>query len=152
MLSRMIPEFGPTSGRLPAGEHAASWEELVARTGFSTIRRRQLEGLLKAARLLASVGVTHIFVDGSFATKKHNPGDYDACYVDDGLDFSAIDPVLRDFSDRRKAMKAAYGGELFPANSPANELGEPFRTFFQTTSEGRPKGVIVLDLSTLPDD
>lgn len=148
----MIPDFGPTSGRLPAGEHAASWEDLVAKTGFSTVRRQQLEGLLRAARLLASVGVSHLFIDGSFATRKHNPGDYDACYIDDGLDFSWIDPVLRDFSDRRKAMKAAYGGELFPAGAAANAAGEPFRTYFQKTPEGRPKGVFVLDLSTLPDD
>lgn len=148
----MIPAFGPTSGRLPIGEHAATWDELVAKTGFSHVRRQHLDGLLRAARQLRSVGVTHIFIDGSFATRKHNPGDFDGCYYDAGIDFTAVDPVLRNFANGRKAMKDAYGGELLPAGAIEMTSGEPFRSFFQKTAEGRPKGIIVLDLSTLPND
>ena len=44
-----MPPFDPESGRLPEGEHVASWEELVDRFGWTPRRRRLLDGLDEAS-------------------------------------------------------------------------------------------------------
>jgi hypothetical protein len=41
----MLPAFDPDSGRLPPGEHVASWDEVVERFGWTERRRRLLDGL-----------------------------------------------------------------------------------------------------------
>jgi hypothetical protein len=56
-------------------------------------------------------------------------------------------PLLLDFSDRRAAQKAKFGGELFPAQFAAEPGGTAFLEFFQLdrlTQE--PKGIIAIDL------
>ena len=49
----------------------------------------------------------------------------------------------------RAAMKAKYGGELFPASSSAAP-GVAFRDFFRTDRDGIEKGVVLIDLGSLP--
>lgn len=147
----MIPPFGSVTGYLPRGIHHATWEELVKALGFSDRRRELLEGLRLGAHELKKAGASVVFLDGSFATKKHNPSDIDGCYNIDEVDPSVLDPVFRDFKNDRKAMKDKYGAEFFPATWIADNLsGDPFLTFFQKDRNGRAKGIIALDLSTLP--
>jgi hypothetical protein len=65
------------------------------------------------------------------------------------VDPNRLDPVLLDFSNGRAAMKAKYGGEFFPASAMA-VAGVLYRDFFQRDRNGVPKGVLQIDLGSLP--
>ncbi|MDP1647320.1 MAG: hypothetical protein Q8M01_03840 [Rubrivivax sp.] len=77
------------------------------------------------------------------------PGDFDGCWDRDGVDFDALDPVLLDFEGQREAQKDKFEGELFIAATQADELGTRFLDFFQRDRDGRPKGIIQIDLEEL---
>jgi len=62
------------------------------------------------------------------------------------VDPDQLDPVLLTFDRGRAAQKAKYHGELFPAQFAASPSGTTFLEFFQCDKEGRPKGIIALDL------
>lgn len=72
----MIPKFN-RDGRLPVGIHWATWQEIESRFGFSERRRQLLLGLRSALRTLRTAGCSKVYIDGSFVTMKHEPGDYD---------------------------------------------------------------------------
>ncbi len=62
-----------------------------------------------------------------------------------------LDPILLDFSDRRRAQKASFGGEMFPAEVPADQAGTRFLDYFQQDkTTGARKGIVALDLKDLP--
>jgi hypothetical protein len=61
-----------------------------------------------------------------------------------------LDAELRDFSNRRAAQKARYGGELFPAEWPAQVDGTTYLDYFQRDSKGRAKGIVAINLTELP--
>lgn len=105
-----------------------------------------LAGLACALRDLRAAGCKRAYIDGSFITTKEHPGDFDACWDLDGVDFDVIDEVLLTFDAGRRAQKAKYRGELFPADAAADPLGTLFRDFFQRDRDGNPKGIIVIDL------
>ena len=46
-------------------------------------------------------------------------------------------------------MKSKYLGELFPATS-STQSGVLFRDFFQSDRNGVPKGIVQIDLGSLP--
>lgn len=143
----MIPDFDDL-GRLPPGIHVASWSELVARFGGSPWRSRLLAGLKDALLSLKAAGCAVAYVDGSFVTEKSDPGDFDACWEEVGVNPEALEPVLLDFSGKRAAQKARFGGELFPATAPADVGGTSFLKFFQTDkATGDPKGIIAINLT-----
>jgi hypothetical protein len=98
------------------------------------------------AKSLADAGCTFFIVDGSFVTDKESPRDYDAC-----CDFSGINPTKVDLKlfGSREEIKAEFYGELFPEHYMADDE-YTFREFFQTDRDDIPKGVIRLDLKTLP--
>jgi hypothetical protein len=81
----VIPPFDPRTGRLPRGEHHASWEEVVERFGWNERRRRLIDGLADAVTALADAGCRRLWLNGSFVTAKDEPGDFDA---------DLLDPVL----------------------------------------------------------
>lgn len=67
------------------------------------------------------------------------------------MDPGSLDPELLDFSNRRAAQKAKYGGELFPADLAAEPAGTRFLDYFQRDkTTGKPKGIVALDLGDLP--
>jgi hypothetical protein len=145
----MIPMFD-TAGNLPPGIHAATWDEFVARFGTTPRRLTLLSGLKLALDELLAAGCRQAYVDGSFVTSKPDPGDFDACWESAGVDVDRLDPVLLTFDPGRRVQKAKYGGELFQANMPADLARTTFLEFFQRTRDGRPKGIVVLDLGALP--
>lgn len=147
----MIPRLGPTSGYLPKGIHAATWSEFVAAFDFSPTRKDLLEGFLRAGQELRANGVEELFVGGSFVSKRMSPKDYDCCFDDTNLDQDKVDSVLLDYSDERAAMKKKYGGEFFPAGAVAkfNPI-EVYKEFLQHDKNGRKKGLVLLDLKTMP--
>lgn len=146
----VIPPVDP-SGCLPAGEHDASWDEVEAAFATTPWRDYLTQGLRRACNALASAGCTRLWLDGSFVTGKPAPGDFDACWDGAGVDPNLLDPVLLDFSNRRAAQKAKYGGELFPAMAMADAAGRTFVDFFQVDKDtGMAKGIVVIDPRSVP--
>lgn len=145
----MIPAFDASTGYLPPGIHFATWAEVTARFAVNSHRARLTTGLLNALVNLAGAGCRKVMLDGSFVSEKALPNDYDAAYDTVGVNPYQMDPVFLDFSNARAAMKAKYGGELFPANADAGG-GVLYRDFFLKDRNGVPKGVIQIDLGSLP--
>lgn len=146
----MIPPFEPSTGLLPAGMHEATWEEFVARFGWTPHRLSLLAGLKAALDALRLAGCRRAYVNGSFVTAKAAPGDFDGCWETDGVDPARLDPVLMTFDAHRRTQKAKYRGELFFADAPADPAGTKFIDFFQRDRSGRLKGIVAFDLGTLP--
>ena len=142
----MIPAFDPDDGRLPPGEHVATWDEVVDRFGWTERRRRLLDGLAEAVELLTVAGCRTLWLNGSFVTAKYEAVDFDACWDTDGVDLDALDPVLLDLSDHRAAQKGRFGGELFP-NVVEAQSGLSFAEFFQNERDTGRKGIVVIYLS-----
>ena len=95
-----VPSFD-NNGNLPAGIHACTWEEAKETLAFNPRRQELLAGLKRACDVLKQAGCDKIYIDGSFATNKEFPGDFDVCWKDDNVDLKLLlelDPVLLDFS------------------------------------------------------
>lgn len=109
-----------------------------------------MAGLRSAVENLRDAGCRTLYVNGSFVTNKDAPGDFDACWDEEGVDPDALDPVLLTFDPGRATQKAKYLGELFPATALADGDGMSFLDFFQTDKDsGEPKGIIAIDLGGL---
>jgi hypothetical protein len=144
----MIPCIDQSTGYLPPGLHNANWADLAPRFAANSHRSFLLSGFERACRNFAGAGCQTILLDGSFVSTKDLPGDYDAAWEIDGVDPDLLDPVLLEFSNKRAAMKAKYGGEFFPASDYA-AVGVLYRDFFQKDRSGVPKGVLQLNLGGL---
>jgi hypothetical protein len=145
-----IPPFHE-GGNLPPGIHDATWEEIVDRFGRTARREELLTGLHEALLSLRNAGCRRAYLDGSFVTAKEEPGDFDACWEIAGVDAGQLDPILLTFADARRAQKERFGGELFPAEAAAEPHGTRFLEYFQRDKlTGEPKGILALDLETLP--
>ncbi|NEH86818.1 hypothetical protein GR239_28545 [Rhizobium leguminosarum] len=145
----MIPPIDKTTGYLPPGIHRVAWGDVLDVFSGNSHRRRLLDGLAAAMKNLSAAGCRTVLLDGSFVSQKELPSDYDGAWDTFGVDPDLIDPVLLDFSNQRAAMKLKYGGELFPASGLAAP-GVTFREFFQSDRNGVPKGVVELNLRSLP--
>lgn len=146
----VLPEFTP-AGLLPPGLHRASWQELCERFGGTRRRVRLLDGLLRAATNLRDAGAVVMWLDGSFVTNKPNPDDFDGAWDPTRVDLNKVDPVLvdpQDLHNGRLKQKAKYGGELLVGTE--GRSGWPIQQFFQQTLDGDVKGIVLLDLRTLP--
>jgi len=146
----MLPPFTAT-GSLPPGVHNASWDEFEKRFGGSPRREVLLQGLLEAATNLRAAGVRVLWLGGSFVTDKEEPNDWDGVWDPSNADLTKVDPVFIDQADLaagRYRQKTKYGGELLVGIETAT--GMPFQLFFQLDKNGDPKGIVRLDLRTLP--
>lgn len=129
----------------------ATWDEIEARFGGSRRREELLVGLREALESLAAAGCRIAYVDGSFATGKQEPRDFDACWETADVDPDRLDAAVLDFSNRRAAQKQRFGGELFPADRAAGPSGTRFLDYFQCDRDtGEPKGIVSIDLGELP--
>ncbi|HAL47944.1 MAG: hypothetical protein FI707_12410 [SAR202 cluster bacterium] len=145
----MIPPF-QNDGNLPPGIHWATWDEIVASFGATAWRQALLNGLKAALEEFRRSGCQTFYIDGSFVTEKDDPGDFDACWENAGVDPTVLDPVLLTFDRGRATQKAKYRGEMFPASAEAIPGGRTFFEFFQIDKDtGDPKGIIALDLGGL---
>ena len=111
-----MPSFN-SFGFLPEGIHEVSWAELEEHFAQNATRQCLLKGLWLGLQALALAGCSRAYIDGSFVTSKLKPGDIDVCYDSGGMDFRVLDPVLKDFSNRRAAQKAKFGCEFFEAEA-----------------------------------
>ena len=152
----MVPPLG-VDGNLPPGVHPASWHEVCLRFGGSPRRLMLLQGLREAIRTLKTAGCQMLYLDGSLVTDKEaiygeEPADFDGCWNPVGVLPTLLDPVLLDFSNKRAAQKAKFGGELFPSTFLAAPLGPVFLEFFQIDKvTGAAKGIVCLDLPGLDE-
>ena len=144
----MVPDF-TEDGLLPPGVHWATWEQIAERFGTNAWRKELLAGLREALENLRDAGCRTVYVNGSFVTTTDVPGDFDACWDEEGIDPEALDPVFQMLDPGRPAQKAKYLGELFPATALADASGLSFLDFFQKTEGEKPKGIIAIDLGGL---
>lgn len=145
----MVPDF-EANGYLGVGIHLATWREIVAKLGTTGHRRNLLEqGTLRVLRHLREAGVQDVWLDGSMATEKDRPSDYDLCYAVWQGDRNKVDPLIRSplaFTENgRQGMRRKYLGDIFPQSGPTGG----FLEFFQQ-DHGIPKGIIKVDMSSLP--
>jgi hypothetical protein len=145
----VFPSVDPQSGYLPPGVHLAGWPDIAACFGVNSHRKRLLVGLEQALRNFVGAGCRSVLLDGSFVSVKTLPQDYDAAWEPLGVDPGLLDPVLLGFTRKRAAMKLKYGGEFFPATGIAAP-GVLYRDFFQKDRNGVLKGIIDIDLGSLP--
>lgn len=106
----MLPEADPVTGFLPPGIHNATWQEVVARFGFNSHRRKLLGGLSVALSNLAGAGCQSILLNGSFVSHKTYPADYDGAWEIQGVDTSLVDAAFFDFRRGRAMMKSRFWG------------------------------------------
>lgn len=134
-------------GNLPSGIHPATWDEIVERYATTERRGQLMDGLRAAIESLHAAGCSRVYLDGSFVTDKEAPGDFEACWEAGSVDPALLDAVLLEFSDRRAAQKAKFGGELFPAQFVAEPGGTTFLEFFQRDGlTHQSKGIVAIDL------
>lgn len=146
----MLPAFNP-DGMLPPGIHSCTWDELVKGLAWSPRRQWLIAGLRLAALALKTAGCKVLYIDGSFVTQKDEPGDYDGCWESTGVDVAKLDPILLAFDPGRLAQKTKFRGELFVAHSVAErKTGKRYMEFFQQDRDGNRKGLIAIDLGSLP--
>jgi len=144
----VIPDFIST-GLLPDGIHWADLAEIRARYSWNTHREWLLSGFERAVAALQAAGCRLVYLNGSFATAKDYPRDYDVCWEMAGVDPALLDPVFFDFRNLRAAQKAKYFGEFFPASARpgVNAAFQTFLHFFQVDKlSGRSKGIIGIRL------
>lgn len=143
----MIPESNE-NGELPPGEHPATLDEIAIRYATNPTRTSQFEGLERAARALAAAACPTLWLNGSYITDKVEPGDYDATFAAEPIDWISLglaEPELLDFDAPRRTQKRVFGGELIPTFA----AGVDFVDFFQTNRDGARKGIIRIDLTEL---
>jgi hypothetical protein len=102
---------------------------------------------------LISAGCVAVYLDGSFVTASTSPADFDACWEMAGVDLKLLkqlEPLFFNFSNKRAAQKARFLGEFFPAEIAADAHRRTFLEFFQLDRTGLAKGIIRVDLGTLP--
>jgi hypothetical protein len=119
--------------------------------GSASAWRNTSHALLSRTRRGATLVACRSATGPSFAAAKELPSDFDACWEVAGVDAGRLDRELLDFSSRRAAQKARYGGELFPAETAAEPAGTTFLDYFQRDRDtDQPKGIIAIDLGALP--
>jgi hypothetical protein len=90
-----------------------------------------------------------VLLDGSYVSSKALPGDYDACWEPDGVDFGKLDPVFAEFANGRTSQKAKFKGEFFPSTMVAADIGRVFVEFFQVDRfTGNRKGILSISIDT----
>ncbi len=146
----MIPELIDIGGPwkvLPPGIHDASLADVKAAFAKNPTRKTLYAGLLAGVNALRRAGCKALYLDGSFVTEKHNPRDFDVCWEPHGVNAGALDPVLLDFSDRRRRQKQKFRGEFFPSSASADGT-RTFLEFFRVDRHtGKEKGIIRLALA-----
>lgn len=131
---------------LPVGIHATTMSEIEISFAYTPHRKRLFDGFCRAVNNLQSAGCSLIYLDGSFVTAKEHPGDFDAAWDPAGVDPYILDPVLLDFSNKRAAQKAKYGGELFISNAQALHSVNYIDFFQNDRDSGQKKGLLSIQL------
>jgi hypothetical protein len=147
MIPPLVSILGSPWDVLPPGVHEATLAEIETVFTYNVRRRELFGGLVAAGVLLSSVGCRLILLDGSYVSAKPLPGDFDACWDPDGIDFNKLDPIFEDFDNGRANQKLRFGGEFFPSTLMEADSGAAFADFFQVDRfTGKTKGILAIKL------
>ena len=142
-------EYQP-NGNLKIGIHLVTWDELVKEYGFNQRRLDLLNGLSNLIEDLKTCGCTILYIDGSFVTKKRNPGDYDACWREYDENHCLIKPgisfrILLEGTKEEQRLK--YGGDIRAAFTFADYNDNSYLEFFQRDKGDKSKkGILQLNI------
>ncbi len=142
-------EYQP-NGNLKIGIHLVTWEELEKEYSINQRRKDLLEGLKLLIADLKECGCTVLYLDGSFVTKKINPGDYDALWLDYNEQHQLIKldssfQTLLEGSREDQIFK--YRGEIRGAFTEPDYSGKSYLQFFQRDkTDGSKKGILQLNI------
>ena len=138
---------------LDPGVHYMTLDKLTEEFGFSEKRRELIDSISKVAKILKDIGCPVLYIDGSFASSKLEPNDWDGCY-ECSKEYSNFfemirekEPVLLQFENNREKQQQKYQCDLFPHWFKADIFGRTYWEFFQQTREGEPKGIIAIKLN-----
>lgn len=136
---------------LPVGIHDSTLQEVEHVYSTNATRTILFDGLVKGAKALSNAGCKTLYLNGSYVSSKRHPGDYDACWDPDGVNFEVLDPVFWDLTHGTGAQKEIYLGEFFPSTLVESGSNLLFIDFFQsiTDSESR-KGIVRIDTRNDP--
>lgn len=84
--------------------------DVQTRFAYNRKRRKLFQALEKVISILRECQCPEVFLDGSFITKKEEPGDYDLCYEPTGI---VATDNLRTFFITRETRKEEYLGDIF---------------------------------------
>ena len=150
----MIPPFDER-GQLPPGEpYEAAWGEIVERLTWTKQRQFLLERLLVVLVELRAYGCRWFYLDGSFVSDKDEPGDWDGCWEMEGVNavlLNEINPAL--YGDRlwRSRFREQYHGDIFRVRAGGYRSDQKsMLLYFQQDRNGNPKGILKIDLETVP--
>ena len=134
------------NGYLPPGVHRATVEDIERVFAWNPVRKRLVEGLVRALGNLAGAGVRWVWIDGSFVTAAEDPNDVDGCWEPNSwVRRDLLDPIFLDDRPPRDAMRRKYGVDfliaiLGQATSPT------IQEFFMADRDGKPKGILLVEL------
>ena len=97
---------------------------------------------------LRDAGCVSVKIDGSFVTSKLEPSDFDGTWDPDGVVKIELDPIID--SEDKYSMKDKYLGELYRQNTIEVATGKTFDEFFQMDRMKNRKGIVKINLETLP--
>lgn len=148
MIPNLVDLGNPTPWPvLPPGVHPATLAEVGARFATTPHRSLLFQGFVLVAGNLWGAGCLRVFLNGSFATDKPHPGDFDGCWDATGVDLTKVDPLFitaAGFVNKRAAQKAKYLGEMFIANAPAGNSSIFLDFFQQDKFSGQQKGILLV--------
>lgn len=142
----MLPELRE-DGKLPAGEHSASFDALAARFGGPSQTRRRLTRALENL-LPALEGVAHeIYIFGSYVTEKLAPEDLDI-FIILREDWIRNDPTRAvDLLDIRSNISQHNLELWFAPQDDAVLIRDRFQTCtYDPDNPGSPKGYVRLEV------
>ena len=142
----MIPDFR-ADGYLPEGLHIASEAEITFRFGSSSPRRRRLTLRLRRwIELARKIAARRLLVDGSFATKKLDPGDVDAVVLLPKDFIAQVEQGLEPALELEHMLLTRHPEEIFAAEDEAD--WNDWIEFFSRTREAdnRRKGLVEIEL------
>lgn len=147
-----LPSFRD-DGWLPAGHHAATWQEVIVRFGGKPNSRRAdiLVSLLRwrdAARARTLAGL--VLLDGSFVSDKEVPGDFDLVFSYDAATETLVraDREARTLTDYQACRALGFLGDVFalPASLKTSSPALSGLDMFDFDRQGTPKGVVKVQL------
>lgn len=189
MIER-LPAF-TEDGILPAGDYAITLEELLESTLVAgpldqevyphwdrVWRRKLVDNLGILVRQLVRVGISEIFIDGSFVEDKDHPNDIDGYFVCDlrrlasgelERKLNELDPhkvwtwdpkarrPYRGYPKLQLPMWHAYRVELYPHVGQLSGIRDEFgyelefpSAFRRSRRDSRPRGIIRLEVTDDP--
>ncbi len=133
------------NGYLPVGIHQATWEEIAARFGVGSPRRlfmsKQFVRLLEKAK--ATGHLRQVYIWGSFASAKPNPGDIDTLLVMSAeFESEKLNFPFQEVFDHVQA-RLEYGCDVFWVRESIDAAAfEMMLEVYQTDRDGQPRGIL----------